>query len=70
MKVKEKSFLIKLLLSFIGFVLCVLKWCNILPGADIKEIWYAVAFAYGVALGFVDFNICRDNWIEKKETEE
>ena len=67
MKVKEESRLGKYILVITGFALSVLKWCGILPGADIKEIWYSVAFAYGVGLGTIDFNICRDNWVEKKE---
>jgi predicted acyltransferase len=73
MKVKSTSMLIKVILIIIGFVLCVLHWCNVLPNAEIKEIWMSVAFAYGVGLGTIDFNICRDNWIEKEspgETEE
>lgn len=65
MKVKDKSMLIKLILIIVGFALCILTWCGIL-NADIKEIWFSVGFAYGVGLGTIDFNICRDNWIEKK----
>ena len=49
-----------------GFVLCVLKWCGKLPEADVGEIWKSIAFAYGVGLGTIDFNICRDNWVESK----
>ena len=67
MKVKDKSFLGKMILIFLGLVLCILHWCNILPDADIKEIWYSIAFAYGVGLGTVDFNIIKDNWTEKKD---
>ena len=70
MKVKDKSFLIKTLLVVGGFALCILHWCGLLPEAEIKEIWYSVMFAYGVSLGTIDFNICRDNWIEKKGEEE
>lgn len=74
MKMKDKSFIGKIVLSIVGFGLCILKWTNILPNADIKEIWYAVGFAYGVGFGTIDFNICRDNWVEGKpaasETEE
>ena len=36
----------------------------------IKIILIVVGFAYGVGLGTIDFNICRDNWVEKKEVEE
>jgi hypothetical protein len=47
-----------------------LKWCGKLPEADVGEIWKSIAFAYGVGLGTIDFNICRDNWVENKgETE-
>ena len=70
MKVKEESRLGKYILIIAGFVLSVLKWCGILPGADIKEIWYSVAFAYGVGFGTIDFNISRDNWVEKKSDEQ
>ena len=66
MKVKEESRLGKYILVIAGFALSILKWCGVLPAADIKEIWYAVAFAYGVGLGTIDFNICRDNWVESK----
>ena len=66
MKVKEESRLGKYILVIAGFVLSVLKWAGILPGADIKEIWYSVAIAYAVGYGTIDFNICRDNWVEKK----
>lgn len=67
MKVKEESRLGKYILVVAGFTISVLKWCGFLPGADIKEIWYAVAFAYGVGFGSIDFNIARDNWVETKE---
>lgn len=67
MKIKSLSLLVKLLLITLGFGLCVLKWMGILPNATINEIWYSVGFAYGVGLGSVDFNIIRDNWIEKRE---
>lgn len=67
MKVKNTSMLVKFLLVLAGFVLCVLHWCGVLPNAEIKEIWFSISFAYGVSLGTIDFNICRDNWIETKE---
>ena len=70
MKVKDKSFLIKVILIIGGFALCVLHWVGILPEAEIKEIWLSIGFAYGVGLGTIDFNIYRDNWIEKKGEEE
>lgn len=70
MKVKNTSLLIKIILIVVGFAFCILHWCGLLPEAEIKEVWYSVVFAYGVSLGTVDFNICRDNWVEKKEGEE
>lgn len=69
MKIKSVSLLVKILLICVGFGFCILKWFGKLPDADIKEIWYSVAFAYGVGLGTIDFNIIRDNWVEKKEDE-
>ena len=66
MKVKEESRLGKYILVIAGFTLSILKWCGVLPNADIHEIWYAVAFAYGVGFGTVDWNICRDTWQESK----
>ena len=44
-----------------------MHWVGVLPEAEIKEIWLSIGFAYGVGLGTIDFNICRDNWVEKKE---
>lgn len=70
MKVKNTSLLVKIILTVAGFALCILHWCGVLPNAEIKEIWMSIAFAYGVSLGTIDFNICRDNWIEGKETTE
>lgn len=67
MKVKEESRLGKYILIIAGFALSVLKWCGVLPNADVHEIWYSVAFAYGVGFGSIDFNIIRDNWVEKRE---
>ena len=69
MKIKNVSLLVKIILICAGFALCVLKWCGKLPQAEIKEIWMSIGFAYGVGLGTIDFNICRDNWVEKKEGE-
>ena len=68
MKMKTVSLLVKIFLVAAGFTLSVLKWCGILPAGDIGEIWKSCAFAYGISMGTVDFNICRDNWIEGKET--
>lgn len=70
MKVKEESRLGKYILVIAGFALSVLKWLGILPGADIKEIWYTVAIAYGVGFGTIDWNICRDTWQESKTAPE
>lgn len=70
MKMKSVSFLVKIIMVIAGFVLCILKWTNTLPNATIQEIWFSIGFAYGVGLGTIDFNICRDNWIEKKEVAE
>ena len=67
MKMKSVSLLVKILLIAGGFALCVLKWFGKLPDATVNEIWYSVAFAYGVGLGTIDFNIVHDNWVEKKE---
>lgn len=70
MKMKDKSFLGKMILMSLGFGLCILKWAGILPNADVKEIWYAVGFAYGVGFGTIDWNICRDTWVEGKASAE
>lgn len=70
MKMKSVSLLVKIILIVAGFALCVLKWCGKLPDADVGEIWKSIAFAYGVGLGTIDFNICRDNWVESKEAAE
>jgi len=67
MKVKHLSLLVKIVLVVLGFGLCVLKWFGKLPEATISEIWYSIAFAYGVGLGTIDFNIVRDNWIEGRK---
>ncbi|MBQ5763799.1 MAG: hypothetical protein IIV96_04080 [Ruminococcus sp.] len=67
MKMKHLSLLVKIALVVLGFGLCVLKWFGKLPEATISEIWYSIAFAYGVGLGTIDFNIVRDNWIEGRK---
>ncbi len=67
MKMKSVSLLVKIVLIIAGFGLCLLKWFGKLPEADVKEIWMSIGFAYGVGLGTIDFNICRDNWVETKE---
>ena len=70
MKMKDKSFLGKISLIISGYALCILKWAGILPNVDVHEVWYSVAFAYGVGFGTIDWNICRDNWVESKEATE
>lgn len=70
MKIKSVSLLVKIVLVVAGFALCVLKWCGVLTAADVKEIWMSCAFAYGISMGTIDFNICRDNWVEKKGGDE
>jgi hypothetical protein len=67
MKMKHLSLLVKIVLVVLGFGLCVLKWFGKLPEATISEIWYSIAFAYGIGLGTIDFNIVRDNWIEGRK---
>lgn len=67
MKMKHLSLLVKIVLVVLGFGLCVLKWFGKLPEATISEIWYSIAFSYGVGLGTIDFNIVRDNWIEGRK---
>ena len=66
MKVKDKSFLGKVIIVVVGFTLSILKWAGILPNATITEIWAACGTAYGILLGTVDYNICRDNETENK----
>lgn len=67
MKMKHLSLFVKIVLVVLGFGLCVLKWFGKLPEATISEIWYSIAFAYGIGLGTIDFNIVRDNWIEGRK---
>ena len=50
MKLKNVSLLVRIALIIIGFGLCMLKWFGKLPSASINEIWYSIAFAYGVQL--------------------
>lgn len=67
MKVKDKSLWGKVIIVTIGFGLSVMKFAGILPNATIPEIWGACGTAYGILLGTVDFNICRDNEAENKK---
>ena len=66
MKIKNYSLLMKGVIVGVGFGLCVLKWFNIMPNATVTEIWGACGTAYGILLGTVDYNICRDNEVENK----
>lgn len=67
MKVKTYSLLGKTVIVVASYVLCILKWLNILPNATVTEIWGAGATAYGLMLGTIDFNIVRDNEVENKQ---
>ncbi len=67
MKVKSYSLLMKGIIVFLGFTLCVLKWFGILPNATVGEIWAACGTAYGILLGTVDYNIIRDNETENRQ---
>ena len=65
MKNKDYSKWIKFGLVVLGIGLSVLKGFGIMGNATISEIWEVVAFAYGVGLGTMDFNIIIDNLKEK-----
>lgn len=67
MKVKTYSLLGKTIIVVASYILCILKWLNILPNATVTEIWGAGATAYGLMLGTIDFNIVRDNEVENKQ---
>lgn len=62
MKVKGVSLLVKMVLIILGFGFCVLHWLGKLPDATVRDIWVSISIAYGVGLGTVDFNICKDSW--------
>ena len=66
MKLKDKSMWGKTVIVIVGFGLSLLKFAGILQNATIPEIWGACGTAYGILLGTVDFNICRDNEAENK----
>ena len=70
MKNKDYSKWVKLILIVVGFGLSILKWFGIMGNATISEIWEVIAFAYGVGLGTMDFNIIVDNFKEKIHSEE
>jgi hypothetical protein len=63
-KVYSKVVKIGIAVAAVGASIC--KWYNLLPNATILEIWQVAAFAYGIALGTMDFNIIVDNFKEKK----
>lgn len=67
MKVKNYSLIGKLVLVVLSYFLCVINWLGFLPNATTMDIWGAGGMAYGLLLGTIDFNIVRDNWVEKKE---
>lgn len=62
MKVKDWSKFGKLVIVTLAYVMCVLKWLNILPSASVQEIWLSAAWSYGILLGTMDFNIIVDTF--------
>ena len=73
MKNKDYSKWLKLLIVVLAVVASALKWFGLMGSATIPEIWSVAAYAYGISLGTMDFNICKDSWVEKnnidKETD-
>lgn len=67
MKVKNYSLFGKLIIVIASYALCVVNWLGLLPNATTWDIWAAGSMAYGLMLGTIDFNIVRDNWIEKRK---
>lgn len=67
MKNKDYSKWVKLIIVIFAVVASVLKWFGIMGNATIGEIWQVAGCAYAISLGTMDFNICRDNWTEKKD---
>lgn len=67
MKTKEYSKNGKAVIVILASLATVLKWVGIFKCATIPEIWQVAAWAYGILLGVIDFNISRDGFIEKKE---
>lgn len=65
MKNKDYSKWLKLLIVLLAVVASVLKWFGLMGSATIPEIWSVAAYAYGISLGTMDFNICRDSWVNK-----
>ena len=66
MKNKDYSKWLKLLIVVLAVVASVLKWLGFMGSATIGEIWQVAGFAYAISLGTMDFNICKDNWVENK----
>lgn len=65
MKNKDYSKWLKLLIVVLAVVASVLKWFGVIGNASISEIWQVAGFAYAISLGTMDFNICRDVWVNK-----
>ena len=65
MKNKAYSKWLKLLIVVLAIVASVLKWFGVMGNASISEIWQVAGFAYAISLGTMDFNICRDVWVNK-----
>lgn len=70
MKMKTKSFIGKVVLITLGMGLTILFFTGHLPNATVGDIWESIGLAYGIGFGFIDFNISRDNWVEKKKKEQ
>ena len=60
-KNKDYSKWLKFLLGFLGLAMSVLSWFGLLGNATIDGIWKAIALAYAVMLGVMDYNISRDS---------
>ena len=61
-KNKDYSKWLKLAIVVFAVVASVLKWFDLMGNATIAEIWQVAGFAYGISLGTMDFNICKDSW--------
>ena len=67
MKNKNYSKWLKLAIVILAVVASVLKWFGFMGDATIGEIWQVAGLAYGISLGTMDFNICKDSWTKKKD---
>lgn len=65
MKNKEYSKWVKLAIVILAVIASVLKWFGMMGNATIGEIWEVAGLAYGISLGTMDLNICKDSWTEK-----